>query len=79
VVEVKEGPQFCPWCGSPTAFSEHEHEPRLEQLLAEARAAGKQPVLPARIADLLAGESYVGACQGCRTITHVIGHRATRP
>jgi hypothetical protein len=75
-VTVNEGPQFCPWCGSPTAFAAHEHEPRLEHLLAEARAAGKQPVLPPRIADLLAGDSYVGACQGCRTITHVIGHRA---
>jgi hypothetical protein len=79
VVQVNEGPQFCPWCGSPTAFFEHEHEPRLERLLAEVRAAGKRPTVPPRIGHLLAGESYVGACQGCRTITHVIGHRAPRP
>jgi hypothetical protein len=60
------------------AFSAHEHEPRVEQLLAVARAEGKQAELPPRIADLLAGESYVGACQGCRTVSHVIGHRASR-
>jgi hypothetical protein len=57
-------------------FSAHEHEPRVEQLLAQARAEGKEPELPPRIADLLAGESYVGACEGCRSVTHVIGHRA---
>jgi hypothetical protein len=58
------------------AFSEHDHESRLEQLVAGAKAEGKRPEIPPRIADLLTGESYVGACQGCRTVTHVIGHRA---
>jgi hypothetical protein len=25
---------------------------------------------------MLAGDPYVGACPGCRTISHVIGHHA---
>jgi hypothetical protein len=58
-------------------FSEHEHEPRFEQLLSEVDAS-KRPPIPPQIAQLLAGESYVGACQGCRTVTHVIGHHAPR-
>jgi len=33
-------PQFCPWCGSPIAFEEHEHEPRIEAL---ARVRGQDP------------------------------------
>ncbi len=69
-------PQFCPWCGSPIAFEEHEHEPRYATLAAEARARGDQvPELPGRVKDILAGESFVGLCPGCRTISHVVGHR----
>ena len=64
-------PQFCPWCGSPIGFEEHEHEPRIDVLAKEADA-----VPPERVRELLAGESYVGVCAGCRTISHVVGHRA---
>jgi hypothetical protein len=72
-------PQFCPWCGTPIGFEEHEHQPRYEALADQARAQGKELVaLPERIEELLAGESYVGACPGCRTISHVVGHRAKR-
>ncbi|HYZ18892.1 MAG TPA: hypothetical protein VE615_05070 [Gaiellaceae bacterium] len=63
-------PQFCPWCGSPIAYESHEHEPRIDLL---AKQAGAAP--PDRVRDVLAGESYVGVCQGCRTISHVVGHR----
>jgi hypothetical protein len=70
-------PQFCPWCGTPIGYSEHEHEPRYEALAAEARAAGADPPpLPPRVREMLAGESYAGVCAGCRTISHVVGHRA---
>lgn len=70
-------PQFCPWCGTPIGFEEHAHEPRYATLAAEAEARGEAvPELPARVRELLAGESYVGACPGCRVISHVVGHRA---
>ncbi len=70
-------PQFCPWCGSPIEYEEHEHEPRHEVLAERARTAGRTPPpLPARVQELLAGESFVGACRGCRTVSHIVGHRA---
>jgi len=70
-------PQFCPWCGTPLAFEEHGHEPRHETLANEAREHGAEPpTLPERVEDILTGESYVGACPGCRVVSHVIGHRA---
>ena len=70
-------PQFCPWCGSPIGYEEHEHEPRFETLAARAREKGTEPPpLPERVQELLAGESFVGACPGCRTVSHVVAHRA---
>ena len=73
-------PQFCPWCGSPIPFEEHEHEPRDQALAAQARARGDDPPpLPERVQEILSGESYVGACPGCRTVSHVVGHRAQTP
>jgi hypothetical protein len=66
-------PQFCPWCGSPIGFEAHEHEPRYAGL---AKREGIEPqALPERVRDLLAGEAFVGVCPGCRTISHVVGHR----
>ena len=74
-----EPPQFCPWCGSPIGYVEHEHEPRYRTLADQARARGKDPPpLPERVQDALAGESFVCACPGCRTVSHVVGHRAGR-
>jgi hypothetical protein len=70
-------PQFCPWCGSPVGFARHEHTSRYETLREQALARGDDPgQLPERIRDLLATDAFVGACAGCRTISHVIGHRA---
>ena len=70
-------PQVCPWCGSPIAFEEHGHEPRYATLADPARARGEEPpTLPKRVEDILAGDSFVGACPGCRTVSHVIGHHA---
>lgn len=70
-------PQFCPWCGTPIGYTEHAHEPRYQTLAEEARARGdKPPPLPEAIEQMLAGDAYVGACPGCRTISHVIGHHA---
>ena len=70
-------PQFCPWCGSPVGYEEHGHEPRYQLLAEQARARGEDPPpLPARIQDMLSGDSYVTACPGCRTISHVVGHKA---
>lgn len=72
-----EPPQFCPWCGSPAAYQPHEHEPRYELLAEQARAEGREPPpLPERVRELLAGDSYAAACAGCRTVSHVVGHRA---
>ena len=76
MASAPERPQFCPWCGSPSGYDGHEHEPRFETLAAEARARGEQPPpLPDRVQDVLAGESYAGVCPGCRMISHVVGHR----
>ncbi len=73
----QEPPQFCPWCGTPIGYEEHEHEPRYETLAEQARAEGVDlPPLPKRVRALLTGESFVAACPGCRTISHVVGHRA---
>ena len=73
---MPEPPQFCPWCGTPIAYEAHGHDPRYALLAEQARARGEEPPpLPERVRELLAGESFVGACAGCRTITHVVGHR----
>ncbi|MDQ4048618.1 MAG: hypothetical protein M3131_04435 [Actinomycetota bacterium] len=70
-------PQFCPWCGTPVPYDGHEHEPRFETLADEARRRGEEPPpLPKRVEDILSGESFVAACPGCRTVSHVIGHHA---
>ena len=77
VTEAPQRPQFCAWCGTPLPYEEHEHEPRYETLANEARARGEEPPpLPPRVRDQLSGESYAGACPGCRIVSHVIGHRA---
>ena len=69
-------PQFCPWCGTPIGYEPHEHEPRYAALAEQACARGEQlPPLPERVRALLAGESFVGVCPGCRTVSHVVGHR----
>ena len=74
----EERPQFCPWCGSPIGYEAHQHEPRFESLRAQAVARGQDPGrLPERVRDVLAGEAFVGVCDGCRTISHVVGHRAS--
>jgi hypothetical protein len=76
-MDIDERPQFCPWCGTPLAYEEHEHEPRHATLAAEARARGAEvPALPERVRGLLAGSSFVAACPGCRTVSHVVAHRA---
>ena len=70
-------PQFCPWCGTPLPYEKHEHEPRFETLADKARERGEEPPpLPKRVEDILSGDSHVGACPGCRTVSHVIGHHA---
>ena len=66
-------PQFCAWCGTPIGYDEHEHEPRYEELARRERI--DVTLLPERVRELLTGESYVTACAGCRTISHVVGHR----
>ena len=71
---MNEPPQFCPWCGTPIGYEAHEHAPRYTELA--ARAGADVEALPERVRELLAGSSYVGACAGCRTISHVVGHRA---
>ena len=73
---ASEPPQFCPWCGSPLGYEEHDHEARYAVLAEQARARGERPPpLPQRVERLLSGDSYVAACPGCRTISHVVGHR----
>jgi hypothetical protein len=72
-MQAEPRPQFCPWCGSPIGFEPHEHEPRYAEL---AQRKGVDPgELPDRVREVLAGAAYVGACPGCRTISHVVGHR----
>jgi hypothetical protein len=56
-------------------FSEHPHESRFSQLITEARAKGQEPAIPSEIEDLMSGDSFVGGCQGCRVVSHVISHR----
>ena len=70
-------PQFCAWCGSPLAYEEHHHEAKFETLAKEARDKGEQPPpLPDNVEELMRGDSYVGACPGCRVLSHVISHHA---
>jgi len=58
-------------------FEGHQHEPRYELLAEQARARGEEPPpLPRRVEEMLSGDSFVTACPGCRTISHVVGHRA---
>lgn len=77
MTEAPSTPQFCPWCGTPVPYDKHEHEPRYATLAEQARARGEEPPpLPKRVEDILSGESYVTACPGCRTVSHVIGHHA---
>ena len=74
---MAEAPQFCPWCGTPISYEQHEHEPRYETLAEQARAEGRQPpALPKRVEEMLSGESFAGICPGCRRINHVVSHRA---
>jgi hypothetical protein len=71
-------PQFCPWCGTPIGYEEHDHEPRYRVLAEQARRRGDEPPpLPERVRDVLAGDSFVGVCPGCRRVSHVVGHSAT--
>jgi hypothetical protein len=71
-------PQFCPFCGTPVPYERHEHEPRYATLADQARARGDEPPpLPHKVEEILSGESFVGACPGCRTVNHVIGHHAS--
>lgn len=71
-------PQFCPYCGTPVPFEKHEHEPRYATLAEQARERGQEPpALPRKVEEILSGDSYVGACPGCRTVSHVIGHHAS--
>jgi hypothetical protein len=73
---MAEPPQFCAWCGSPIGYEAHQHEPRYALLADQAQARGQVlPPLPERVQKVLAGDSFVGACPGCRTISHVVGHR----
>ncbi len=49
----------------------------LAALAEQARARGADPPpLPERVRDALAGDSFVGACPGCRTVSHVVAHHA---
>ena len=58
-------------------YEEHGHEPRYELLANQARARGTDPPpLPERVEEMLSGDSFVTACPGCRTISHVVGHKA---
>lgn len=58
-------------------YEGHHHQPRFDTLAEQARAGGEDPPhLPERVEDLLRGQSYVGACPGCRVLSHVISHRA---
>jgi hypothetical protein len=69
-------PQFCAWCGSPIPYEEHRHEPRYQMLAERARAEGSEPPrLPDRVEETLAGEAFLGACPGCKMVSHVVGHR----
>ena len=70
-------PQFCAWCGAPLIYEEHHHEAKFETLAKEARDKGEQPPpLPDNVEELMRGDSYVGACPGCRVLSHVISHHA---
>ncbi|MBW3609735.1 MAG: hypothetical protein KY463_15635 [Actinobacteria bacterium] len=43
----------------------------------EAQASGEDPPpLPESVEDVMRGDSYIGACPGCRVLSHVISHHA---
>ena len=59
------------------AFSEQPHESQAQKRIADARDASGVPAIPSRIEELIAGASFVGACYGCRNVSHVISHHAS--
>jgi hypothetical protein len=61
-------------------YEPHEHEPRHPTLADEASKRGHDSSpLPEQVDEVLRGDAYVGACHGCRTLSHVIGHHAQDP
>lgn len=74
---TSDQPKFCAWCGAPLTYEAHHHEARFETLAEQKSAQGEQPPpLPERIEELMRGDSYVGVCEGCRVLSHVISHHA---
>jgi hypothetical protein len=67
-----ESPQFCPWCGSPSAYRREGHTPAWKVL---AEIEGVEP--PAFLKEALPTAAFVTGCPGCRHLTHVIGHAAS--
>ena len=69
-------PEFCPWCGASIAYEADEHDPGYALLAEQARVRGEEPPpFPQRVREMLTGDAFVGACAGCGTISHVVGHR----
>jgi hypothetical protein len=64
-------PQFCPWCGAPTAYRRDRHIPLWQRL---ARQSGAEA--PEAFEASLHTHAFVTGCAGCRRLSHVIGHVA---
>jgi hypothetical protein len=58
------------------SYEPHQHEPRHATIADEASARGEESPLPEQVEEILSGDSHVGACHGCRTLSHVLGHHA---
>ncbi|MDP9069936.1 MAG: hypothetical protein M3N68_01345 [Actinomycetota bacterium] len=66
-----EAPGFCPWCGTPATYRPEDRAPLWQQL---AEQSGTEA--PAVMEQALHTDAFVGGCEACRRVSHVIGHEA---
>lgn len=64
-------PGFCPWCGRPTPYRPEDRTPLWQQLADETGTPA-----PTVMEDALHTDAFVTGCEGCRRVSHVIGHEA---
>lgn len=64
-------PRFCPWCGARSPYRSQPRTPLWQRLADET---GADP--PVAVEDALHTDAWVTGCEGCRWVSHVIGHHA---
>ncbi len=70
-VDEIDTPQFCPWCGTPSAYRAEPHKPLWQRA---AEETGQEA--PEVMREVLETEAFVTGCPGCLRVSHVVGHEA---